>query len=116
MKPVALIAFISLLLIFQSCFETLTLSGYVFDYDTGDPVSGAAVQFYSNCMDKCREKNRSSSYITNKNGFYKLEVNEKDITEEQNLFKIIKKGYITFQDKVKNPKECEMIIYLKKSN
>ncbi len=116
MKAFAFIIFISLLFIFQSCFGTLILSGYVFDYDTGNPVSGAAVEFFSNCMDKCDENNKSSSYITNKNGFYKLEINEKDLTGDMNFFKIIKQGYITFNDSVKNPNEYELIIYLKKIN
>ncbi len=96
-----------------SCYNSPVITGSIFDYDTGKPVKGAIVKFYSSCANpNCKDKYGSS--ITDDKGRYKIVIkNEVKILDDKFYIEVQKDGYITLYDNFSMAKDNKLSIYLK---
>ena len=112
MKSLYLII-ILFLSIHTGCYDISRISGYVYDYDTGKPVKGAVVNFYTSS--KTQGKNNIvSTDITDDDGRYKIDIkDERMFAGNYNSIEVKKQGYMTFYDNFNSAKDYELSIYLK---
>jgi len=109
--------FLSLLLlsVFSACNSISSISGYVYDFDTGKPLRGAFVKFYSKCESRCN--NIESSSLTDEKGRYELDLKKDGLISGNNKYIEIKKqGYVTFYDSFNTWNDSELSIYLKEKS
>lgn len=115
MKNINFLFIFLLLSAIIACYNSPVMSGYVFDYDTGKPVKGALVKFYSGCITSpCKGNYRS--VITDDKGRYKINIKDKEkIINDKFYIEVIKEGYVTLNDNYSLSKDNKLSIYLKES-
>ncbi len=98
--------------IFLSCMDTSTISGYVYDFDSGKPINGAIINFCFSSEAPCL--GGADSDVTNGKGYYYVETKEDLLLGSLNSITVAKDGYITFSDNFDGMQDYELSIYLKK--
>jgi hypothetical protein len=108
-----LLILIILFFIAASCYKSPVITGNIFDYDTGRPVTGAVVKFYYRCAKSdCKEKYGTG--ITDNNGRYKIIIEDEiKPVEDKFYIEVQKDGYITLYDNYNITKDNKLSIYLK---
>jgi hypothetical protein len=116
MKYIELVIIIFFLTFFSTCSEFQSMTGYIFDYDTGKPVKGALVKFYSDCIIASCKKSFKTD-ITDDKGRYKIDLKDKKAIDGNKFYIEVKKdGYITLYDSFSIAKDNMMSIYLKEAS
>ncbi len=92
-------------------FSISTISGYVYDYDTGLPIEDAIVKYCFNSKTGCNENSDDAS-ITDKRGFYSVKIEKPSKSELDKFIVISKKGYVNFLDNLNKHNNYELSVYM----
>ena len=105
-----------MILIFLSayCSDVSTVSGNVYDYDTGEPLSGADVTLCFSADAPCSDKTADDIDISDEKGRYSVKADDAAAAGTYNSITVSKNGYIPFSGNLDRIKDYDLSIYLKR--